>query len=291
MRRGFTVHELLISLSVTSAVLALATYVALGQQRLFGEVTGIADVRSQLAQGSELIASLAWPVSPGAGELVAALDTALEIRTVVGTAVACGGGPGRVVIPAPASVTGGTLAAVVGAPGPGDQVAALFSDSLGDTWLTLRIAGPPEAGGACPGLPQVREAWTLPTIEALSVPAGAPLRITRPLRLSFYRASDGRWYLGARDWNGAAGAFNGVQPVAGPLRAWSPDPGGSGLRFTYHDRAGTSLADPVDPAAVASIVVVLRAASRRPTRFAGLARDPVAWEDSAVTVVALRNAR
>lgn len=288
MRRGFTVHELLISLTVMSGVFALVTHFALGQQRLFREITGMADVRSQLAHGTQLVASIAWPVSPAGGELLAALDTALEVRLLVGTAVACGGEARQVVMPAPA--TSSTLASYLVSPAAGDHIAALYSDSAGDTWLTLRVAGPPVAGGACPTLPAVQATWSVPTLDALAVPAGAPLRITRPLRLIYYRASDGRWYLGARDWNGDAGAFNAVQPVAGPLRPWAPDAGETGLRFTYQDRAGVALPDPVDPAAVASIGLVLRAASRRPSHLAGFAQPPRSWEDSAITVVTLRNA-
>lgn len=290
MRRGFTLHELLISLTLMSGVFALVTHFALGQQRLFREITGIADVRSQLSQGTQLVASIAWTVSPAGGELVAALDTALEIRVLVGAAVACGGGAGWIGMPAPAPATGNTLASFLASPAPGDQIAALYSDSLGDTWLTLRVSGPPVAGGGCPTLPDVQETWSVPTREPLAVPAGSPLRVTRPLRLTFYRASDGRWYLGARDWNGDDGEFNAVQPVAGPLRAWAPDPGETGLLFTYHDRAGRALPQPVEPAAVASIGVVLRAASRHPIRLPGFAQAPVPWEDSAITVVTLRNA-
>lgn len=290
MRRGVTLPELLISLTVMSGVLALATHFALGQQRLFREQMGIADVRSQLNQGAQLVASIAWSVAPAGGELLAAHDTALEIRMVVGVAVACGGAPGRMLLPAPANDTGPTLAAFLTAPALGDHAAALFSDSLGDSWLTLRVAGPPTVGAGCAALPGIQESWTVPTLEPLAIPVGAPLRITRPLRLAFYRASDGRWYLGARDWNGADAAFNAVQPVAGPLRPWSSDPGETGLRFTYRDRAGALLSPPVDPASVASIAVVLRAASRRPVRLAGFAQEPVEWQDSAVTVITLRNA-
>ena len=68
---------------------------------------------------------------------------------------------------------------------------------------------------------------------------GTPLRVTRHERWVFYRASDGRWYLGLRDWNTAAARFNTSQPVAGPFIRALRSGERTGLRF--YDSLGNAL--------------------------------------------------
>ncbi len=57
------------------------------------------------------------------------------------------------------------------------------------------------------------------------------MRVTRPIRYSLYHASDGSWYLGARDWNDASARFNTIQPLAGPFRSPGAGPALSLVRF------------------------------------------------------------
>jgi hypothetical protein len=83
----------------------------------------------------------------------------------------------------------------------------------------------------------------------------AAFRLARRTRLAAYRSGDGAWYLGLRDWNGDANRFNGVQPVAGPLRPRT------GFHLDYLDAAGRPLDVPVvSPSDAASVVVKALAA-------------------------------
>jgi prepilin-type N-terminal cleavage/methylation domain-containing protein len=273
VRRGFSLHELLISLTVMSAVFALATHFALRQTRFFRGIGEADAVRSQLTQVTEVVRNVVANVSPSTGELLVALDTALEVRLTIGTAFVCSATPGSVVFPAPVAALGGSAAAFVRAPEPGDRLSTLFSDSLGAVWLHLQVASAPVLDGPCAWKPGIDTTWSITTAEPMSLPAGAALRFTRPLRLSLYRSSDERWYLGAKDWNGEAQRFNTIQPVAGPLQGHA-DRAGAGLRLVYSDAQGRTLADPVDVDRVASVRVEARASG-----------------DSMIVVVRLPNAR
>ena len=125
--------------------------------------------------------------------------------------------------------------------------------------------------------------------EPLLVTTGAALRLTRRMRMSLYRASDDRWYLGVKDWNGAAQRFNTIQPVAGPLQPYSADPQRTGLRFEYRDAAGSILPSPAEPGLIATIAVVARGESVRPVKLAGLLSSAAPrYADSLAIAVALR---
>jgi hypothetical protein len=275
-RRGWTLHEMLISLGVLGAVMGLAAHLASGQLRFFRDVGDKVALRGQLSHASGVAASVLWGVSPPMGDLIVALDSAVEAHMTIGTAFVCDTGTGRVIVPQPTQ--GNTLAAFMETPGAGDRLSAFFLDSLGATWLTFHVAESGSPGGYCAAFPEVQETRAFALREAVTLQRGAPIRFTRPVRLSLYRGSDGRWYLGVRDWNGEAERFNAVQPVAGPLMPYHSDPGRTGLRFTYRDATGVELSPLVDHARIASISIVARAQSGQTL-------------DSVVQTVALRNAR
>lgn len=274
VRQGFTVHEMIISLTIMSVVFAIATHFAVQQLRFFRGVAGASAARSQLEQATELMRNVLWSVSPGSGDVLVAQDSAIEVHLAIGTAVTCASSPGVLVIPGSAPA-GNTLSSFIRVPEPGDRVSALFSDSLGATWLMLRVSSA-EPGGSCVMFSTASGSHTIAIAEPVAVPPGTALRFTRPLRLSLYRSSDDRWYVGARDWNGERAQFNAIQPVAGPLASHAGD-SESGLRFIYHDRDGAELREPVDASRIAVVTVS--------------ARTTGAHRDSAVAVIRLRNAR
>ena len=73
VRKGWTLHEMIISLAVTGAVLALAVHAALGQLRFFHGVGEITNLRGQLAQTTLVPRALLWGVSPVAGDIAVSL--------------------------------------------------------------------------------------------------------------------------------------------------------------------------------------------------------------------------
>jgi len=278
-------------MSVMSGVIALAAHMATEQLRFFRGVGDVTALRGQVGQASAIVASVLSGVSSTAGDIVIAQDSAIEVRMATGAAVVCASDPGRLTIPAPTTARGNVLSAFVETPEVGDRVWVMFADSLGISWLSLRANSSAVSGGSCPTFPSVAAKWTFTLREPLTVPVGAPIRFTRPLRLSLYRASDSRWYLGAKDWNGGSEQFNTIQPVAGPLTPYSADPFRTGLSLMYRDEHGEELTPPVETTRIASVTIVARAASARPVRVRGLGNATTTFEDSIVVVLAIRNAR
>jgi hypothetical protein len=281
---------MLISLTILGAVMALAAHAAARHARLFRAIDDLAVARDHATHTTAIAERVLWGIAPAGGDLLAAHDTAIEVRMPVGTAVVCEGWPGRVVIPAAGDAGGHTLAAFLDTPQPGDRISALFADSVGSTWLTLHVAASPVAD-ACARFPGVASAWSLVTSEHLAIPSGAVLRFTRRLQLSMYRASDARWYLGGREWSASQQAFHTIQPIVGPLRPPSGDESLTGLLLIYRDANGARLLPPFDGAAIASVSIVTRTLTDGPVRVEGLAGFGAPRGDSSTVTIALRNAR
>lgn len=291
-RFGWTLHEMLISMGVLGIVLGLVSHAATGHLRFFRGVGEVVALKGQVENASNIVANALWDASPGAGDIVVAQDSALELRASIGTAIVCASTAGHVTFAAPTATRGNVLSAFFEMPDIGDRAAVLFSDSLTATWLTMRVATPPVTGAACPAFPSVSATWSIALQEQLVVPEGSVLRITRPFRFSLYRASDGRWYLGGKSWNAEAQRFNSIQPIAGPLLPYAAKPETTGLLFVYRDSTGAVIAPDVDPAAIASVTVISRAQSTRPTALAGFASDRNRrYRDSTAATIMLRNSR
>jgi hypothetical protein len=288
-RDGWTLHEMLISLGIMGVVAALAAHAAVAQLRFFQGVGDVTAVRSQVAEVGAIVAAVVWGVAPSDGEILVAQDTALEVAAPVGVAVACAGGMGSLSVAAP-EPRGNSLAASDAGPDADDTARLFVSDSSGSTWLNVTVASSPTPGAWCPAFPEASATRHVQLREPIQVPVGSVLRWTRRIRLSLYRASDSRWYLGAREWNVSSRRFNTIQPVAGPLLAYSGDASRTGLRFRYSASDGVQLEPPVDPARIAAITIVTRGEARRPVRMSGrVAADR--YIDSSTVTVALRNAR
>jgi hypothetical protein len=66
-----------------------------------------------------------------------------------------------------------------------------------------------------------------------------------------YRAPDGRWYLGRREWSAAAAGFETVQPVSGPY--------GEYAALRYFDQTGAELSSGAAATdRIATIAIALR---------------------------------
>ena len=267
---------MLISLCVMGGVFAIVAHQASTQTRLYTSLQQAALAREHRVQASAIGNRILWSLAPQAGDVTVALDSALQIDMPIGSSVVCGSDSGAVTIAAPSAERGPVLAAFSDTPEPGDRMSALFHDSLGTTWLGVRLAAPP-ATAPCHRFP-ASSGWRLVLMEPIQLPHGAALRLVRPFRLSLYRASDNRWYLGAKEWNAAQQRFNTIQPIAGPYLAYHADPRQSGFAFRYLDSAGQELSAPVDPSRIAAIAIAARS-------VVGMASD------SGLVTLSLRNVR
>ena len=267
---------MLISLAVMSGVFGLAVHLALGQMRFVRNASELSAIRLQVEQATRIAAAVLWSISPRTGDVLVALDSALEVRMAVGVSVVCAGESGRLTVPVPQEMGGNTLTSFATEPAPGDGLLALFHDSLGSTWVNFKVAAVQRVISPCEFFRKSSDR-ALTLVEPVVLPPGTPLLVTRRVRLSLYRGADGQWYLGSRDWNAELDRFNSTQPIAGPLRSYSGDAARTGLRFEYTNAAGDELVPPMDPRSIAGITITARA-----TRGS--------FEDSARVTLALRNA-
>lgn len=275
-RRGWTLHEMLISLCVMSGVFAIVAHQASTQVRLYSGIQQATLAREHRAHASAITSRILWSASPQAGDITVAQDSALQLDMAVGASVVCASTPSMVVIAAPTSQRGAVLGAFSDTPEPGDRLLALFHDSLGTTWLGFRVTAVPTSV-ACARFP-TSPGWQIALAEPIQLPEGSAIRVLRPLRLSLYRASDNRWYLGAKEWNQEQQRFNTIQPIAGPYDRYDRDQARSGFVFRYTDRSGAPLHPPLDVARIAGVSIAARSTVGRVT-------------DSGTVTVFLRNAQ
>jgi hypothetical protein len=133
------------------------------------------------------------------------------------------------------------------------------------------------AGSAYAGRSDGGARYSLSLAEPLppTVDAGTPIRATRLVRYSLYRAPDARWYLGRREWSPSRTRFEIIQPVSGPYRGYASEASqSSGLEFHYFDQSGAPV--PSGSSAtdrISSIVLTLRSPPPRPGASSSERRD------------------
>jgi prepilin-type N-terminal cleavage/methylation domain-containing protein len=209
-RRGFTIVELLIALVLTGIIAGTATLSLLRQQRTHLAIGAVSDAERQLASATTIVAQQFRFLDQG--DLVAgeARDTALQVRAPVASSIACGSSSGSVVF-LPDS-DGLRLTGILSEPQAGDSLWW----NVDTAWKSVEVRGVSSVNTSCVApIPVSGRATRLILSRNDTIPAGAFLRVTRPVRYVVYRAGDGSWQLGLREWSGTT--FSAPQPVAGPF--------------------------------------------------------------------------
>ena len=294
-RRGFSLAELLVAMVVGGVVLALLTLAGLRQQRLIADLFDDAALSGQLREASALLPIDLRVLGSAAGDLREARDTALEARGTIANAIVCDTARGSVVLAA-VTDSADTYTSYATSIEPGDTAWLYQSVNGNESWVPRAIASvAATAAGRCSPIgpllradvaARARTAITLDSAVDAAV-IGRPLRVTRSLRLSLYRSSDGTWNLGERDWNPSTQRFNSIQPLAGPFLPANT----AGLTFEYLDSNRAAMPTPLaDPRAAAAIAFTLRGETRYAVRALG-ATQQGRRVDTARVVVLLRNRR
>jgi prepilin-type N-terminal cleavage/methylation domain-containing protein len=295
-RRGFTVAELLVATAVAGIATGLMTATIVRQQRFYSAAGEILTTRSQLRDAADILANDLRGAAVEMFGLPVMTDTAVEMLTVVSTSVACDAPVGATIgLPPAKLVSGSTLTSILVQPDTGD-VAIIYTG----TWETYRIASfaPRLLSTTCPsttGFTTAGDGYagasgyqlTLVDAPSAAVRKGAPIHFLRRARYSFYRSSDGEWYLGYRRCS-VVSPFPcaAIQPVSGPYRpykAGSPP----GITFRYFDSSGAQLNDPAQSSRAARVEIVLRGESAHAIAPTGDTRK--VWRDSVVVTVSPRN--
>lgn len=302
-RGGFTVVELLVSLAVLGIIGTAMTTLLARQQKVYGAASDVMEIRSQLTQGTTMLATDLRTLSTHGGDILAMRDSSIDFRAVVGSSVACVvsvASPGQIVLPPVTLNSGVPLTSWLSPPAAGDVVAvfdegANVNASDDDRWREYAITSVTTATGSCPASTGFtvaadagQTAYTLGFAGALSptVLPGAPLRFLRRASYTLYQSATdpSKWYLGYCSPTCSAAAP--VQPVAGPFAPYAdPSTGGvSGMRLSYFDDAGNPT---TDRTAVARISILLAGRTTGPISSGGFARKT--FIDSLRVNVAIRN--
>jgi hypothetical protein len=265
-----TILELVVVLTIGALAIGTAAAVAARSQRFHREVGVAAERLDQVDQTVALLGMDLRAVAPSEGDISSgqARDTALQFRATTGSSVVCDTADGHVTL-APASTNAPVLSAFLVDPAVGDTAWTLSTGpAQPDRWTPRPILGVSQAAGRCllggvdvHGAASTGSQYVL-TLAAPSTPVsvmiGAPVRVTRLVRYSLYRASDGAWYLGLREWNPTTVKFNTVQPLSGPFLSAAR----GGLSFRYLDTAGAIIASgTTDTRGVALVSITLRSDS------------------------------
>ncbi|HSQ29265.1 MAG TPA: prepilin-type N-terminal cleavage/methylation domain-containing protein [Gemmatimonadaceae bacterium] len=295
--RGYTLVELLVAMIVAGVVLSLITLTGLRQQRLLSDLFDDASLAAQLREAAAILPVDIRALSAAAGDVRDARDTALEMRGTIAGGVVCDTSERSLVLP-PDTDGADAYASYASPIEAGDSVWLFTPDDSLDTWqphviASVSSAAPGQCAAGGPVLAdslvrRPRVAIALDSTSSIAVAPGRPLRVTRPVRYSLYRSSDGAWNLGAREWNPAQSRFNGIQPVAGPLLPASA----RGLAFAYLDSTGTAMPIPLaTPRALAAVTLTLRGETKNAVRALGSAGRRGKRTDSISVSVLVHNRR
>lgn len=295
-RPGTTLVELTVVIVLLGLIVGGLLAVVQRQQRFYRGASEVAAARSQVSQAAAILPAELRGMSP-ARDAIEALDSALEFHSTIATGVVCQRGPDWVALvplrPPGAPALRGELVP----PEPGDIAHLLEPDDpnpAGDRWPIFVVAEVASDAGLCAagpfahpladaGRPRLRLALGAPLPPGIT--PGAPVRVTRRIRYSLYRAGDRLWYLGFDEWR--EGKWSGVQPVSGPYAGYARG-SAAGIRFEYLDAAGDALPEPVSLDRLALVRLVVRSPPPR-SRGAGAPATSGTSLDSAVVDVALRN--
>ena len=285
IRRGSSLAELLVALVLAGVVLAVATTSLLRQQRTATALTGRAQSGAQgRAGGAVLVASLALmaatPDDIAGGE---ARDTSLQFRAVIATGLAC---DSSAQVSFTTTDSTGSVIGLATAPRGGDTLWWLIPDSARWRGRPLAEARPDVArceADERDGAPPIgRRVLRLRTVGGDSVPMFAPMRLTRTQRIDLYRAGDGSWQLGIREWSDVTHALVAPQPAAGPFQLFAVD--GARTGFRYFSATGAEL-DAGDVALTTSRIARIRLTTLAATTAPAAAGSPPVTRDSVDVVL------
>lgn len=293
-----SIIEVIVAMVVAAIVLTLITAIGVRQQRLFTELADGVALSGQLREAAAILPIDLRAVSVASRDIRDARDTSIELRATIASAVVCDTIANGLVF-APADSGASAYASYLTSIDVGDTAWVLApTDSVND-WRPFRIetvgtsslrqcaASGPRLSDGARALSRVSIGLSMPP-PSMGATIGMPARVTRPLRYSLYRAGDGAWYIGERDWNTSAARFNTVQPVSGPFLSATA----GGLTFTYLDSLGAPISAPVaDPRGIAAIRVSLRGQTKNVSRVFSSAAPTGKRVDSAELTVLLHNRR
>lgn len=294
-RRGLTLVELLLTLTLVAIVGTIVSKMMLDQQRFYQRITEQMGVRRELRSAMSMMPTDMRSLSSIGGDIIAYDATSVRFRSTIGASIICGkAAPNTLDLP-PLNMARTTLTSWYTRPMPGDTLMAFRSDSLGaggDSWTTHRIVSVTPSTALCPGSPYIdatldagKERWRVvvsPDV-ADSVKVGAAVRFLRSTAYRLVASASGRYYVGRSEYTG--GAWTASTPVLGPFLA--PGAGGTGgIRFVMYDSTGAAVASGGNYQSVSRVDLTLRGQG---ANSSGKVASTLESKDSLAFRIALRN--
>jgi prepilin-type N-terminal cleavage/methylation domain-containing protein len=278
-RRGFTLIEIMLSLTLMLIVTGAIYRLIVASQRIARSQTERMSLQSNVRIGSLAVLSDLREINTVAAGSLAEND----ILDMTANSITYRGGRGTGFICVAPTATQVRIARNTffgyRDPVPGRDSLYVFIDGdanteVDDAWLSVAITGVSTAV-ACPGVMGEGITVTAPNTAALvGLPTGTPVRIFEVMELKLHQ-EDGRSWLGAR----SVSADEPVRPVLGPLVD------GNGFSLTYLNAAGAATADRTQ---VKSIQVILRGISDGAVN-SGIAGTSTRVQEELISQIALRN--
>ena len=299
-RLGVTLIEVVVTMVVAGVILSIVSAISVHQQRLLAEVADGVAVSGRLREISSILPIDLRGAAVSAGDVREATDTSVELRGTIASAVVCDT-ISNVLLLAPASAGVTTYASIATTIDSGDTAWVFTPGDSTDEWRPAAVAAVsmvnvgsgqcsargPRLGDSARALPRIALRLE-PSPASTGALLGLPVRVTRSLRFSLYRSSDGGWYVGEHDWNAATLRFNTIQPVSGPFLSAAA----GGMTLTYLDRDGVRLPTPVaDTRAIAAIRASFRGKSKLLSTALGSASSTGKRLDTSSVVTLLQNRR
>lgn len=225
-RRGATIAELLVALTITAVVAAAASVALLAAERQFRATTVGGDEERALRDVESVLRAELRAADRDSITLRG--DTAIELFTHVGASVSCVTNGRVLVLPPDQSSSAYPYSVWRSTPTAGD-IALLADSATVGGWFRAAVdsstsrgdgagCGPASGFMTPPDSAAHRPALRLVLSRALPLGAlvGAPVRIVRRGRYALVKGSDKSWSLSFRSCD-APGQCGSSQPVVGPL--------------------------------------------------------------------------
>ncbi|WP_309669074.1 prepilin-type N-terminal cleavage/methylation domain-containing protein [Gemmatimonas sp.] len=295
-RRGFTMVEMLVTMTILSVVGIIVSRLMMGQQRFYQRTNEQMGMRRELRSAMNLVPADLRSISSSGGDLTTFNSTSLTFRAVLGASAVCARPSNSALDLPPLNMARNTVTSWYTTPQAGDTVWA-FNDSLSrgaedDVWVPLRITAVSQSAALCPlspfidalldiGKPRFRVTVSPNLPDSIKV--GSAIRFTRSARFQLTAQSSGRYYLTRSEYVG--GAWQGATAVSGPYEP--PSSSNGGIRFSYFDSLGLAVTNPALGRDVARIDMILRAKGANSS--GGVGSSSTSNTDSLAFRIALRN--
>lgn len=282
-RSGFTLIEIMITVTLLGIVGAVVTTVLVRQQRFHRAVSQVTDARARMRDIATILPTDMRSISTAGKDILAISDTSMQFRAFVGSSIVCNYGSTTIIeLPPQELANGNVLASWINPPAPND-LAYLYDNGTGtgnsdDSWSVFTITDTTSAANSawCPTSTTFTTAADAAarryriTLSAAPnqtrIVKGAPIRFAREVRYSIYLASDAQWYIGYQTCTpnasyGSPGTCGSREVLAGPVKPGTADTLTSGLFFVYRKRDGTRMTALSASDTIASVNVGIRTTS------------------------------